>query len=149
MMLANGSQSRCHVRVGADDQSPVELIGERIGHELHSDGNISLFFLVAGPRRPALVAGLCLVLEMADDAPDTDVPEGRDIFLMASKRVRLPCRISREEIDTHQGLISTANALRQLVQVNPFQVRFLEVVYSVIEIEPVDVGNDSAHTGPR
>ncbi len=149
MMLADGPQGRCHVRVGADDQCPIELVGERIRHELHSDGNVRLFFLMPHPCRAALVTGLGLVLEMADNAPDADVPEGSNVFLMTGQGIWLPCRIGRKEIDTHQGFVRTADAVSQLVQIDPFKVRFLKLIYGVIEIEPVDVGNDSAHTGPR
>jgi hypothetical protein len=71
--------------------------------------------------------------------------EGVHVGPVAGKSVRHPGGICREVFYRLKRFILAQQAFRKGTQIEPFQMRALQVVYRMIEIEAVNISDDSAH----
>jgi hypothetical protein len=57
--------------------------------------------------------------------------------------------MGREVVDAYQSLVAPADRFRQLMEVEPLEVRSPKPIDRVVEVETVHEGNDAAHPGSR
>src|SRR6266853_5476657 len=75
------------------------------------------------------------------------MPERRHVLSMAGIRTGEPCRICGKICNLRELLAVTTKGLGQGAEIEPLQVRFLEVINRMIEVEAVNVAADANHGG--
>lgn len=141
-------ERRGQIAVGSNKQRAVKSIAVSIGNKACSDVNVGFLLLMLNPVSTTFIASPWLGLEVPHVAGNAAIEESFNIFDMTLMSVTEPRCIGRKIYDGRQLLSVAGDRFAERPQVDPLEVRFLEIIYSVVEIEPVDVGSNPSHSAP-